>query len=118
MGLVLNVPMPPHQVQHTPGCRPLGVQTGNPRDHLGPLLSRLLEDDMTPHRKDLRQTGPITVAHERLPGRAIALLDAPMAAVYRAGGLLTVARRREWKDQRDIGLQLRLILFDDHDIIA
>src|SRR6187200_1285848 len=106
MCLVLNVPMPPHQVQHTPGCRPLGVQTGNPIDHLGPLLSRLWEDDITPHLKDLRQTGPITVAHERLTGCDIALLDAPMADVYRAGGLLTVTRRRECKDQLDIGLQL------------
>jgi len=56
-------------------------------------------------------------AHQRLTGRDIALLDAPMADVHRACGLLTVARRRERKDQRDIGPQLRLVLFDDHDII-
>jgi hypothetical protein len=77
-----------------------------------------LNDDVTPQLKDLRETGPSTVTHQRLTGRDIALLDAPMANVHRACGLLTVARWRERKDQLDIRTQLRLILFDEHDIIA
>src|SRR5437667_5336315 len=118
MRLVLNVPMPPHQVQHTPGCRPLGVQTGDPIDHFSPFLPRLLDDDVTPHLKDLRQTGPITVTHQSLTCRDIALLDAPMADVHRACGLLTVARRRERKDQLDTGPPLRLVRLADHAITA
>ena len=73
---------------------------------------------MTPQLKDLRQPGPIAVAHQGLTRRDIALLDAPMADVHRACGLLTVAHGRERKDQLDIGPELRLVLFDDHDIIA
>ena len=41
-----------------------------------------------------------------------------MAEVHRACGLLTVARGRQRKDQLDIGAELGLILFDNHDIIA
>ena len=73
---------------------------------------------MTPQLKDLREPGPITVAHEGLTRREIALLDAPMADIDCACGLLTVARGRERKDSLDIGAELRLVLFDDHDIIA
>ena len=41
-----------------------------------------------------------------------------MADTYRACGLLTVARGWERKDQRDIGAELRLVLFDDRGIVA
>ncbi len=41
-----------------------------------------------------------------------------MANVHRACAFLTVARRRERKDQLDIGAELRLIVFDDHDVIT
>ena len=53
---------------------------------------------MTPQLKDLREPRPITVAHEGLTGREMALLNAPMADLHRACGLLTVARGRERKD--------------------
>ncbi len=72
---------------------------------------------MTPQLKDLRQPGPIAVAYQGLTRRDIALLDAPMANVHRARGVLPVADGRERKDQLNIGPQLRLVLFDDHDII-
>src|SRR5438128_913662 len=81
MRLVLNVPMPPHQVQHTPGCRPLGVQTGDPIDHFSPFLPRLLDDDVTPHLKDLRQTGPITVTHQL----SIRSINSPYSEFQAAG---------------------------------
>jgi hypothetical protein len=44
-------------------------------------------------------------------------LDAPMAKVDRSRCVLPIAEGRERQDQRHIGPQLRLILFDDHDII-
>ena len=71
---------------------------------------------MTSKFKDLREPGPIAVADEGLTGRDIALLDAPMAQVDRPRRGLAVANGRERKDQRDIGLQLRLVLFDDQDL--
>mgnify|MGYP006996098757 CR=1 FL=1 len=70
-----------------------------------------------PSSNTLRQPGPVAVAHQGLTRGDMALLDAPMAKVHRACGLLPVARGRQRKDQRDIGPQLRLVLFDDHDII-
>ena len=48
----------------------------------------------------------------------MALLDTPMTAIHCARGLLTVAHGRERKDSLDIGAELRLVLFDHHDIIA
>src|SRR5262249_18895798 len=118
MRLVLNVPLPPHHVQPTPGCRPLGGQTGASIDHFSPFLPRLLDDDVTPPLTDLRPTGPMTVTHQSRTGREIALLDAPMADVPRASGLLTVARRRARKDPLDSGPQRRLMRFADHARIA
>ena len=41
-----------------------------------------------------------------------------MADVHCAHMRLAVARRRQSEDQLDIGLELRLVVFDDHDIIA
>jgi hypothetical protein len=76
-----------------------------------------LEHDVTSKLKDLREPGPIAVADEGLTRREIALLDAPMAKVDRPRRGLAVANGRKRKDQRDIGPQLRLVLFDDHDII-
>jgi len=72
---------------------------------------------VTSQLKDLRQPGPIAVAYEGLTRRDIALLDAPMAKVDSPRGGLAGADGRERKDQRDIGPQPRLVLFDDHDII-
>jgi len=46
------------------------------------------------------------------------LRDAPMAASDRARSLLAVARWREGKDQRAIGAELWLSVFDHHDVIA
>jgi len=68
--------------------------------------------------KDLREPGPIAVAYEGLTRSDIALLDAPMAQVDRPRRGLAVANGRERKAQREIGPQLRLGLFDDHDILA
>jgi hypothetical protein len=72
---------------------------------------------VTPKLKDLGQPGPITVAYESLTRREIALLDAPMPQVDSPCRGLVVANGRKRKDQRDISPQLRLVLFDDHDII-
>jgi hypothetical protein len=77
-----------------------------------------LERHVTAQLKDLRQPGPIAVAYEGLTRRDLALLDAPMAQVDRPRRRLTVTDRRERKDQRDIGSQPRLVLFDDHDIVS
>ena len=118
MRRVFHLPLPAHQLQQTPRGRPCGTQTGDPIDHCYPFLARFLGDDMTPPLKDLREPGPITVAHEGRTRREMALLNAPMADLHRAGGLLTVSRGRERKDSRDIGAELRLVLFDDHDLIA
>ena len=41
-----------------------------------------------------------------------------MPAVHRVGGCLLVARGWQRKDSLNIGPELRLIVFDDHDIIA
>jgi hypothetical protein len=73
---------------------------------------------MTSKFKDLREPGPIAVASEGRTRREIALLNAPMAQVDRLRHGLVVANRRKRKDQLDIGPQLWLVLFDDHDIIA
>src|SRR4029453_12728057 len=87
-----------------------GGQTGDPIDHFCPFLARFLGDDMTPQLKHLRSPWPIAVAPQGLTRGDIALLDAPMADVHRACGLLTIARRRERKDQLDIGPHRGLIL--------
>src|SRR5262249_23089862 len=98
MRLVLNGPMPAHQLQQTLGCRPLGTQTGDPIDHFCSFLARFWGDDVTPHLKDLCEPRPIAIAHQSLTGRDIALLDTPMATIHCARGLLTVAHGRERKD--------------------
>src|SRR6516225_9529311 len=72
---------------------------------------------MTAKLKDLRESGPIAVAYEGLTRREIALLNAPMAQVDRLRHGLVVANGRKRKDQLDLGPQLWLILFADHDII-
>src|SRR5438874_8593060 len=69
---------------------------------------------MTSQLKDLREPGPIAVAYEGRTRRDITLLDAPMAKVDRPRWVLPIADGRERQDQRNIGPQLRLILFDDH----
>src|SRR5215510_696799 len=91
MRLVFNLPLPSHQLQQTPRGRPLGTQTGDPINHFCPFLARFLGDDVTPQLKDLRQTWPITVAYQGRTGREIALLNASMADIHHACGLLTVA---------------------------
>ena len=72
---------------------------------------------MPPHFKHLRQTRPIAVAYQGRTRREVTGLDAPMAHVHRPHALLAVARRRQGKNQRDVGFELRLILFDNHDIV-
>jgi hypothetical protein len=67
--------------------------------------------------KDLRQPGPIAVADEGRTRRALALLAAPMAQGDRLRRGWAVANGRARQDQRDIGPQLRLVLFDEHDLI-
>ena len=89
--------MTAYQLQQTPGCGPFGTQTGDPIDHFHPFLGRFLGDDVTPQLKHLRQPGPIAIAHQGLTRGDIALLDAPMADIHRAGGLLTIARWRSVK---------------------
>src|SRR5229473_5250304 len=110
--------MSPYQVEHPPGCCPLGGQTRDSIDHFYPFLPRLLDEDMPPYFEHLCQSWPSTVAHQRLTRRQIACLDAPMADIHCAHMRLAVARRRQSEDQLDIGLELRLVVFDDHDIIA
>jgi hypothetical protein len=72
---------------------------------------------MTAQLKDLRQPGPIAVPDEGLTRREIALLDAPMTKVHGPRCVLPVAHGRERKNQRNSGPQLRLVFFDDPDII-
>ena len=72
---------------------------------------------MTSQLKDLREPGPIAVAYEGRTRRDMTLLDAPVAKVDRPRWVLPIPDGRERKDQRNIGPQLRLMLFDDHDII-
>ena len=69
-----------------PGVARSGVPTCDSIDHFYAFLSCFLNDDVTPQLKNLRETGPSTVAHQRLTGGDFALLDAPMANVgrYRA----------------------------------
>ena len=76
-----------------------------------------MAEDVPPQLKHLRQAGPIAVAHQGLTRREIALLDAPVADVHGSRRVLTIAEGREGKDQLNIGPQLRLVLFDNHDII-
>jgi hypothetical protein len=56
--------------------------------------------------------------HQCFTGGNIALLDASMADVDRPRARLRVACWREGKDELNIGVQLWLIRFDDHDVIA
>src|SRR5437764_12273261 len=56
--------------------------------------------------------------HQCCTGGNSALLDASMADVDRPRARLRVACWREGKDYRNIGVQLGLIRFDDHDVIA
>jgi hypothetical protein len=48
----------------------------------------------------------------------MALLDAPMAAVHRSRRGLAVTNRRERKYQLNVGPQLWLVCFDEHDRVA
>ena len=64
MRRVLNLPVPSHQLQETRWGCPFGAQTGDSIDHFSPFLPRLLDEDMTPHLKDLGQTRPVTVAYQ------------------------------------------------------
>jgi hypothetical protein len=75
------------------------------------------EQDVPPKLKDLRQSRPIAGADEGLTRRDIARRDAPMAQVDRPSRGLVVTNGREHTDELDIGPQLRLVVFDDHDII-
>jgi len=118
MRLVLNLPMTSYQLQQPARCRPLRPQTGDPIDYFNPLFSRFLGDDVTTQLKHLRHPWPIAVAHQGLTRREIARLDAPMAHIHRAHAFLAVAGWREGKNQRNVGLELRLILFHDHDIVT
>src|SRR5262247_1399470 len=117
MRLVLNLPLPSYQSEQALGCGPLGAQARHSIDHFQLFLARFLEQHVTSKLKDLRQPGPIAVAYEGRTRRETALLDAPMAQVDRPRCGLAVAKGRERKDQLDIGPQLRLVLFDDHDIV-
>jgi hypothetical protein len=72
---------------------------------------------MTSQLKDLREPGPIAVAYEGRTRRELTRLAAPMAKVDRPRCVLPIADGRERQDQRKIGPQLRLILFDDPDLI-
>src|SRR5215510_13338125 len=118
MRLVFNLPLPAYQGEQALGRGPLGAQARDTIDHFHPFLACFLEHHVTSKLKDLREPGPIAVAYEGLTRRDITLLDAPMAKVDGPRRDLAVALRRERKDQLDIGPQLRLVLFDDHDIIA
>src|SRR6516162_5791073 len=114
---VLNRPMPSHQLQHATRCRPLGAQTRDPIDHFGLFFARFLRDHLPPHFEYLRQTRPIAVAYQGLTRREVTGLDAPMTHVHRPHALLAIACRRHGKNQLDIGFELRLIVFDEHDIV-
>src|SRR5262245_17985849 len=103
MQLVLNLPMAAYECEQPLGGAPLGAQTGDPIDHFYPFLSRVLRDDVPPQFEYLCQTRPVAVAHQGLTRGDMALLDAPMPDVQRACGLLSVAHRRQRKDQFNIG---------------
>jgi hypothetical protein len=72
---------------------------------------------MTAKLKDLRQPGPIAVPYEGLTRREMARLDAPMTTVHGPRCVLPVAQGRARKNQRHIGPQLRLVVFDAHALI-
>jgi hypothetical protein len=78
----------------------------------------LLRDHMTSEFKDLCQPRPIALAHQRLTGREMALLDAPMADVHRTGALLAIARWRQGTHSLTIVAKLGRMFFDAHDRIA
>src|SRR5262245_54286123 len=118
MRLVLNLPLPSYQGEQALGRGPLGAQAGDSIDHFYSFLACLWEHHMTSKLKDLHEPRPIAVADEGLTRREIALLDTPMAQIDRLRRGLAVANRRKHKDQLDIGPQLWLVRFDDHDIIA
>jgi hypothetical protein len=118
MRLVRALPLPAYQLSQTRGGRSLGAETRDALDHLHPFLPRFLIHAVTAPLKDLCETRPIALAYQSLTRRDMARLDASMADGHRPRGLLTVAHRRERQDQRDSGPQLRLMLFDCHDIIT
>ena len=118
MRFVLNLPLPSYQGEQALGCSPLGAQAGDAIDYLYPFLARFGEHDVASKFKNLREPGPIAVAYERRTRRDIALLEAPMAKVDRLRRSLAIPNGRKRKDQCDISPQVRLVCFDDHDIIA
>ena len=118
MRFVLNLPLPSYQGEQALGGGPLRAQARDSIDHFHPFLACFGEHDVASKLKDLRQPRPVAVAYQCLTRGDIALLDAPMPAVHRVGGCLLVARGGQRKDSLNIGPELRLIVFDDHDIIA
>jgi hypothetical protein len=117
MRLVLNLPLPSYQGEQALRCGPLRAQTRDAIDSFDLFLACVLDHDMMPQLKDLRQTGPIAVAHEGCTRRDMALLNAPMPNGHGARGVLPGAEGRERKDQLHIGPQLRLGVLADHDRI-
>jgi hypothetical protein len=115
--LVCNRPLPADPGEQALGRGPRGAQAGDSIDHFSPFLACLREPHMPSQLKDLRQPGPIAVADEGRTRRALALLAAPMAQGDRLRRGWAVANGRARQDQRDIGPQLRLVLFDEHDLI-
>jgi hypothetical protein len=84
-------------------------------DHFHPFRGRFGGDDVPSPCEPLRQTGPGAVAHPGCTRGEIALLDAPMTAVHRAGSLLSLAPRRQRTAPCAIGAELRLMVLNDHD---
>jgi hypothetical protein len=111
MGFVRNLPLPSYHCEQA-----LGAQARDAIDHCHPFRTRVWEHDVTSQLKDLREPGPIAVADEGRTHRALVLLDAPMAQVDCARRGVAVVNGRARQDQRAIGPQLWLVLFDDHDI--
>ena len=117
MRLVLNLPLPAYQGKQALRRGPLGAQAGDPIDHFHPFLARFGEHDVTSQLKDLREPGPITVADEGRTRRDIALLDAPMAEVDVRAMAWRSPTGGSVKTNSISARRLRLVLFDDHDII-
>ncbi len=101
----LDVPLPAHARQYLPRCHPRGPQPGRPVDDFDPFLPRFVSHHVASELKDLGQPKPIAGAHQRFAGRDLALFNAPMATVDRAGALWMVSHRGQRKDQCDIGVQ-------------
>ncbi len=115
---MLNLPLPTHQRQQLRWRGPLSHETAHPIDHFVAFLARLFLGPLALQLEDLGQPWPWMDACPGGTGGQRPLFDAAMAQIHGGGRLLHVAPGRLRKDQGDVRVALRLVLFDHHAIIA